>query len=201
MKLIQQGAEAKIFLNENVIVKERVKKDYRCEEIDKVIRKTNTRKEAKLLEKAWTQVPTPKVLNVCDKDMKITMEHIKGDKLRDVVDKVDRKKIFTQIGKDIAKLHNMNIIHGDLTTSNIIVNDKIYFIDFGLGFTSTRIEDKAVDIHLIKKALESKHYLYSDECIKYILEGYKNEVKEFDSIMKRLEKVEGRGHYKQAFSK
>jgi tRNA A-37 threonylcarbamoyl transferase component Bud32 len=58
-----------------------------------------------------------------------------------------------------------------------------------------------VDIHLIKKALESKHYQYSDECIRYVLEGYKKEVKEFDAIMKRLEKVEGRGHYKQAFSK
>ncbi len=196
MKLIQQGAEAKIFLEDNVIVKERIKKEYRCEEIDRVIRKTNTRKEAKLLDKARVQVPTPKVLNVCDKDMKITMEFIKGNKLRDVVHEVDRKKVFSLIGRKIARLHNMDIIHGDLTTSNIIIGERIYFIDFGLGFVSTRIEDKAVDLHLIKKALESKHYLYSEECIKYVFEGYKEEVKEYDSILRRLEKVEKRGHYK-----
>jgi len=196
MKLIQQGAEAKIFLENNVIVKERIKKNYRCEEIDLHIRKTNTRKEAKLLDKAREQVPTPKVLNVCDKDMKITMEYIKGNKLRDVIHDIDRKQTFSRIGRKIARLHNMNIIHGDLTTSNIIIADKIYFIDFGLGFVSTRIEDKAVDIHLIKKALESKHYLYSDECIKYVLQGYKAEVKEFESIMRRLERVEKRGRYK-----
>ena len=196
MKLIQQGAEAKIYLEDNVIVKERFKKDYRCEEIDNHIRKTNTRKEAKLLDKARTEVNTPKVLNVCDKDMKITMEFIEGNKLRDVIHEIDRKKTFSRIGKDIAKLHNINIIHGDLTTSNIIIGYRIYFIDFGLGFTSTKIEDKAVDMHLIKKALESKHYLYSDECIKAVFEGYKTEVYEYDSIMRRLEKVEKRGHYK-----
>ena len=98
---------------------------------------------------------------------------------------------------EIAKLHNVDIIHGDLTTSNILVHDKIYFIDFGLGFISTKVEDKAVDLHIIKKALESKHYTHAEECFKYLLEGYTKENTETATILRRLEKVEKRGHYKQ----
>lgn len=196
MKLIQQGAEAKIYFNDNTIIKERIRKEYRYEDIDNSIRKRNTRKEAKLLQKAIELIPVPKIISVCDKEMKITMEFIEGKKLRDVIDSIDRKDIFIRVGKKIGKLHNAGIIHGDLTTSNMIVNEKIYFIDFGLGFVSTKVEDKAVDIHLIKKALESKHYKHAEECFKYLIEGYSSEVKDFNSIIKRLEKVEKRGHYK-----
>jgi len=197
MQLIQQGAEARIYYDDGTIIKERVKKIYRHEEIDKAIRRGNTRRETKLLKKAIEHIPVPKVIDSCDKEMKIKMEFIEGQKLRDVVDAVDRKDIFFRIGKKIAKLHNQHIIHGDLTTSNIIVKDKVYFIDFGLGFVSTKVEDKAVDIHLIKKALQSKHYNHADECFKCILEGYKKESKEFKEVMKRLETVESRGRYKK----
>jgi len=196
MKFMHQGAEAKIFFKDGTIVKERIKKAYRHEPIDSVIRKSSTRREAKLLQKAAEHIPVPKVLDVCDKEMVITMEHIEGKKLRDVIDSVDRKDIFTRVGRKIAKLHNAHIVHGDLTTSNIIVHDKVYFIDFGLGFVSTKVEDKAVDLHLIRKALESKHYQHAEECFKFILEGYKKESKEFSQIIKRLEKVEKRGRYK-----
>ncbi len=195
--LIQQGAEAKIFFRDGIIIKERIKKTYRYYDLDESIRKKNTRKEVKLLQKAGELIPLPKVIAHSDKKMVIEMEYIEGKKLRDVVDSIDRKDIFTRVGIKIAKLHNAHIIHGDLTTSNMIIKDKIYFIDFGLGFVSTKIEDKAVDIHLIKKALESKHYKHAEECFQYLIEGYRRENKDFNSIMLRLEKVEKRGHYKQ----
>ncbi|MDP3918627.1 MAG: KEOPS complex kinase/ATPase Bud32 [Nanoarchaeota archaeon] len=196
MKLAYQGAEAKIYFKDKTVIKERIKKTYRHEEIDNTIRRGCTRREAKLLIKAAELIPVPKVIDSCDKEMTIKMELIEGKKLRDVVDDVDKKDIFTRVGKKIAKLHNANIIHGDLTTSNIIIHDKVYFIDFGLGFISTKIEDKAVDVHLIKKALESKHYKHAEECFKYIVEGYKKESKDFNEVMNRLEKVEKRGRYK-----
>jgi len=196
MKFLQEGAEAKVYFKDGTVIKERVRKTYRHESIDMAIRKSNTRKEAKLLLKAKEHVPVPKVISHSDTEMYITMEFIEGKKLRDVVDTVNRKDIFTRIGKKIAKLHNANIIHGDLTTSNMIVHDKIYFIDFGLGFISTKVEDKAVDLHIIKKALESKHYKHAEECFRYLVEGYESESKEFEKIVKRLQKVESRGHYK-----
>lgn len=196
MTLIYEGAEAKIHYKDGTVIKERIQKLYRHESIDHVIRRTSTRREAKLLQKAANHIPVPEVFESCDKKMIIKMEFIEGKKLRDAMEEVNKKKIFTKVGKKIAKLHNEQIIHGDLTTSNILIQDKVYFIDFGLGFVSTKIEDKAVDLHLIKKALHSKHYKHAKECIEFIVEGYKKESKDFDAVMKRLEKVEKRGRYK-----
>src|SRR3989338_3069340 len=189
MTLIQEGAEAKVFFKDGTVVKERIQKTYRHEAIDSIIRKSATRREAKLLKKAAALVPVPKIIDFCDEDMTITMEYIEGKKLRDVVHDIDRKDIFTRIGKKLAKLHNANIIHGDLTTSNILVHEKVYFIDFGLGFVSMRVEDKAVDVHLIRRGLESKHHQYAEECFQYILDGYRQESNEYDSILRRLAKV------------
>lgn len=197
MKFLHEGAEAKIFFKDGTVIKERIKKNYRHETLDAAIRKSNTRKEAKLLQKAAEHIPVPKVMTHSDKEMTIHMEHIEGKKLRDVIHAIDRRDIFRRVGRKIAKLHTAHIIHGDLTTSNILVHEKIYFIDFGLGFISTKIEDKAVDLHIIKKALESKHHTYAEECFRFLLEGYAKENKETSAILRRLEKVEKRGHYKK----
>ena len=199
--MIAQGAEAKVYFKDGTVIKERIVKEYRHAEIDKVIRKSSTRSEVKLLGKASELVPVPRVLEHCDRDMVIKMEFVEGEKLRDLVEKYnskERKDIFFRVGKKIAKLHNKDIIHGDLTTSNLIVKDKIYFIDFGLGFVSTKVEDKAVDLHLIERALDSKHYKHSEECFESILEGYASESKEFEKIMERFKKVALRGRYKRS---
>lgn len=194
-KLIAQGAEAKLFRADNKLIKERIKKNYRLNEIDRKLRSFRTRREAKLLERLDF---VPRVLKVGDNI--IEMEFIDGELIKNILDEInteDRKKICVKIGENIAKLHNLDIIHGDLTTSNFILKeDKVYFIDFGLGFISKKIEDKAVDLHLLKQALESKHYRYFEECFKFVLEGYKK-VDNYDEIIKRLEKVEMRGRYKR----
>ncbi|MBI5872153.1 Kae1-associated serine/threonine protein kinase [archaeon] len=198
-KLIYHGAESKVYYENGIIIKERIKKDYRHERIDSYIRKHCTRGEARLLEKALKIIPVPKVLDVCEKECIIRMEFIDGERIKEHIGNIsgeERGELFKRIGRKIAKMHNENIIHGDLTTTNMILSDKIYFVDFGLGFVSTRIEDKAVDIHLLKQALESKHWRYAEQCFKALLEGYKEESREFDAVMKRLEKVEKRGRYK-----
>lgn len=200
MKTIAQGAEAIIYQENNLIIKKRIKKNYRHEILDEKIRKKTTRFETRLLNKASELIPVPKVLNSNDKDMIIEMEFIKGEKLRDLVPKISKEKlksIFNKIGKNLAKLHNENIIHGDLTTSNIIINEKVYFIDFGLGFITNKIEDKAVDLHLLKQALESKHHKKFEQCFNPFIEGYKKEILDFKEIEERLNKVESRGRYKK----
>jgi TP53 regulating kinase-like protein len=200
MKKIAQGAEAIIWLKDGKIVKERIEKKYRHIEIDKKIRKKTTRFEARLLERAAKLVPAPKVESCCDKAMIIEMEFIEGEKLRDVVEKMkpaERKDVFKRVGKKVAKLHKADIIHGDLTTSNMIVREKIYFIDFGLGFISTKVEDKAVDLHLLKQALKSKHHKHFEELFDAVMHGYKEEIDDFQKIHERFEKVEMRGRYKR----
>ena len=198
--IIQQGAEAIILKNNNKIIKERIKKSYRISELDEKIRKLRTRSETKLLEKASKIVNIPKIHNSNEKTKKIEMDFIKGKKLSDNLDKFQLKKQLTickQIGKDIAKLHDNNIIHGDLTTSNIILDKKntLFFIDFGLGFISHKFEDKAVEIHLFKQALEAKHFKNWEKLFKEFLKGYKNS-KDYNKTLQKLKAVEKRGRYK-----
>jgi len=195
MKIIKQGAEAILYLEKDYLVKERIKKSYRIDDIDKKLRKFRTRREAKLLQKTES---TPKVFDVDDKKMIIKMEFIEGKLLKDILDNMHKSKrntLLKDIGKKIAKMHDEDIIHGDLTTSNMILKGKIYFIDFGLGFHSKKIEDKAVDLHLLKQALESKHYKHFEESFKEVIEGYKLS-KNWKEVLNRLEKVEKRGRYK-----
>ncbi len=199
--IIAQGAEAVLRKEGNILVKDRISKDYRIKEIDDKIRKLRTRSESKLIERASKIIKTPKIISSDDKSMKITMEFIDGIKLVDHIDGItekEREKILKLIGNEVALLHNNNIIHGDLTTSNMILkNDNIYFIDFGLGFISDKDEDKAVDIRLFKQALDSKHYNHSEKSLIYFIQGYKEKSNRFNEILKRLEKVEKRGRYKQ----
>lgn len=196
--IIAQGAEAVLIKEGTSLVKERIKKDYRIKEIDEKIRKLRTRSEIRLIERASKIINTPKIINSDDKTMKINMEFIDGIKLVDHLDNSkNREKILTKIGNEVALLHNNNIIHGDLTTSNMILkDDDIYFIDFGLGFISDKSEDKAVDIHLFKQALDSKHYTHSEKSFESFLKGYKEKSNNFKEISNRLEKVEARGRYK-----
>ena len=90
----------------------------------------------------------------------------------------------------------MSIIHGDLTTSNMILEKEIKFIDFGLSFFSTKDEDKAVDLHLFRQALESRHHTMWEKCFEAALKGYRLGNVDYSSVLTRLEKVESRGRNK-----
>jgi Kae1-associated kinase Bud32 len=195
-KIIAQGAEAIIFLKNNQIIKNRIKKSYRWPILDEKLRKQRTKSEAKIINKLNSIINVPKIIST-DQNQ-ILMEFIDGKKLSDNLDNLKNKnEIAEQIGREIAKFHDLNIIHGDLTTSNMIYKEKenkVYFIDFGLGFHSERIEDKAVDLHLIKQALEAKHFLYWKSLFDSIIKAYNS--KDKIKILEQLKKVEARGRYK-----
>ena len=194
-KLIAHGAEAKLFLENNLILKNRFPKSYRIREIDEKLRGFRTRREAKILQKLEKiNFPAPKMIKSDEKE-NLIIEKINGKLVKDVLD-LDYKKLCIQIGQKIAILHNNSIIHGDLTTSNMILNKEIYFIDFGLSFFSEKAEDRAVDLHLLKEGLESKHYKIWEDCFKCALGAYKKEAKNSSETLKRLEAVEKRGRYR-----
>jgi Kae1-associated kinase Bud32 len=125
--------------------------------------------------------------------MHLELEHIEGVKVRDLFDHDDEKlkrKVCRELGKTVKKMHQNDIIHGDLTTSNMIWNDKLYLIDFGLGKISIRVEDMAVDIHLLKECFRSKHHVH--------WKTYWNEFKKAynqDKVFAQLERVEARARY------
>ena len=197
-KLIAQGAESKLFLVNNKILKNRFQKKYRIKEIDERLRKSRTRREAKILEKLQAiDFPSPRLFKNDEKE-NLEMEYIKGRLIKDILEKSDYIKLSKDIGSKVAILHNNNIIHGDLTTSNMILNknNEIFFIDFGLGFFSHKIEDKATDLHLLKEALESKHYKIWEKCYNAVLKIYEKKAINGKDIAKRLKVVESRGRYK-----
>lgn len=200
LKLLQQGAEAKILLSNNLVIKDRIKKSYRLKELDEVIRKRRSKSEAKLLIKASKIINSPVPKTSKDKN-KITMPFIKGKKLSEHLDKLKNNlKVLKQVGQDVGKLHKNSIIHGDLTTSNMILSDKdkkIFFIDFGLGFISHKIEDKAVDLHLLKQALEAKHFKRHKELFNEFKKGYqKTNSNQASKVFERIKAIEKRGRYR-----
>ncbi|MBT3691034.1 Kae1-associated serine/threonine protein kinase [Candidatus Woesearchaeota archaeon] len=199
-KILYSGAEAHLYLEKDRLVKERISKGYRHEFIDNAKRKYPTRKEFKILLKGKKiGMDVPEVFEVDDKEMKVVMEFVKGDLLKETLDNYSKKKreeVCKKIGIQVAKMHDNQIIHGDLTTSNMILKEeKVFFIDFGLGFISHKIEDKAVDLHLLRQAMESKHFKYENN-FELVLKGYKKS-SNFKETLERLEKVEQRGRYKR----
>jgi Kae1-associated kinase Bud32 len=192
-KEIANGAEARIFELEGNIAKERVRKSYRHPELDLELRKSRTKREASILKKI--KAPHPRLIST-DNEQEIIMEKVKGQKVRDALDL--KPLLAHKMGEIVAQLHNENIIHGDLTTSNMMIDasEKIILIDFGLSYHSQKLEDKAVDIHLLKEALESRHFKVYDTALKNFLKGYQK-AHGYKDIMKRLKEVEMRGRYRK----
>ncbi len=195
MKLIRQGAEANLYHDDGILIKERIKKSYRVSELDEKIRKQRTKREAKLLQRASrANVNVPKVLEI--EKFNLEIEFIDGLRLKDVLNEKNYSKFCRKIGEMAAKLHKNGIIHGDLTTSNIIVkDDKLFLIDFGLGFFSIKTEDKATDLHLLSEAFESTHYEFSEKAFNVVLREYEKNYDESKHVLKRLEEIEKRGRY------
>ncbi|MBT3408536.1 Kae1-associated serine/threonine protein kinase [Candidatus Woesearchaeota archaeon] len=201
MKTIYQGAESTIYLtNSNTIKKIRNKKSYRIEEIDSKLIKSRTKREINLLTKAkQLDISVPNIIDSNINEGIIEMDYIDGIKLKTYLEENldDYKNIAKLIANNISILHNNKIIHGDLTTSNMILKDnKLYFIDFGLGFTSQKFEDFAVDLHLLKEALESTHYKISNELFEFIINDYKKNTNNAKLVLNKLKEVELRGRNK-----
>lgn len=199
-KIISRGAEAIIIENKKHLIKKRIEKGYRYPSLDEKIRKLRTRAEARLLEKAGQVTPVPRVFSSDEEEKEIFLEKINGKKLSQSLDKMKNKaSVAEKIGIAFAKIHDSDIIHGDPTTSNMILkNSSLYLIDFGLGFQSSRIEDKAVDLHVIHESLVAKHPEHAENLWLQILTGYKKS-KNHSQVLKQLEKVEKRGRYKAQY--
>ena len=205
--LIKKGAEANLYLEEwhgrKVIMKRRLSKAYRLSELDKAIRAQRTLREPQLIHRAKEAgVPTPTIFLIDTVDTNIIMEYIEGKQVKQILSDLppsERLHLCRHIGMLIGRLHNHGIIHGDLTTSNMILTStgKVFFVDFGLGEQSEELEVKGVDLHLMKRALQSTHYKYAKECFDAVLEGYAETVGEAPakSVLEKIQEIERRGRY------
>jgi Kae1-associated kinase Bud32 len=203
--LLYQGAEAKIckskYMNFDVVQKRRITKSYRIKEIDNRLIFFRTKEEAKLMTEARNHgVSVPIIFDVDLENGIIIMEYLKGKRIKDIFNDLseeERSRICKMIGENIAKFHNNDIIHGDITTSNmILLDDRIHFIDFGLGEINSEIEAKGVDLHVLMEAIESTHSQYSN-CFDYVLDGYRKGLKgDADLVVKKVEDIVKRGRYR-----
>lgn len=194
-ELIYKGAEAEIrrkeYLGFPVVEKRRIRKDYRVKKLDEKIRNERIRSEVNMLVSARKAISTPHILDVDTVENVIVMEYIDGSKIKNLFDRGERLELGRKIGEQIRRLHENDLIHNDLTTSNMILKDgKIYFIDFGLGFKSKRLEDRAVDVLVFKKMLKSTHWKYFDKIWKEFCEGYKDR-----KVLGKVTEVEKRARY------
>ncbi len=199
-KIIQRGAEAVLYLDpDGSLVKERIKKGYRIPELDESIRRRRSKLEVRMLERARRSgVPTPSAA-LKDK-YNIRMDFIDGERVKDALNRMGEEEqdgIACEIGSMVAALHSSEIVHGDLTTSNMILKDgKIFLIDFGLGKVSRKVEDQATDLFLLLEALTSTHYGISARVWKNIIKIYVQKYSNAQEVMTRFERIEHRRRYK-----
>lgn len=205
---IFRGAESKLFMKKwlsyNALYKIRLPKTYRISDLDYYFRKQRTIFESRLLTRAKDAgVRVPIIYEIDLINTTIVMEYIEGEILKSFLKEVNEEmvtKICFQIGQEIGKLHNYGIVHGDLTTSNIIkIKDKsqLAFIDFGLGFISDRIEDFGIDLYLLECALRSTHPDIFNIAWKAILDGYKKISSYKNKIEEKLSEISSRGRYSE----
>lgn len=205
--LIKKGAEASLFLEEwqgqKVVMKRRLPKKYRLPEIDRRIRSYRTIHESQLLHHAkQAGVPTPTIFLIDLANSNIIMEFVEGKQLKQILEQLppdERRDLNRHIGRLIGQLHHDGIIHGDLTTSNMILtpSGKVVFVDFGLGEKTVELELKGVDLHLMKRAYQSTHFRLAKDCFRAVLEGYALVVggDEAKRVLDKIREIEQRGRY------
>ena len=207
--LIRKGAEASIFLEEwygrQVVMKTRLPKAYRVDRLDSYIRLARTSHEAHLLhDSKRAGVPTPTVYEVNTDTCTIIMEYVEGPRLKEAfftMDKSNLKRTCTVVGSLIGRLHLGGIVHGDLTTSNMILRDgeKLFFIDFGLSGYSSELEARGVDLLLMNRAFKSTHFAMHSKVFQTVIDGYRRAVgrNEAEQVLAKMHEIETRGRYSE----
>lgn len=214
-ELYKQGAEAKIhigtYLGKATLAKERFFKKYRHSELDQFITKERMKAECRAIVRCKSAgIRTPTIYLVDYKRRVILLEYFENNIcLKDYIENLSDEKslveLSVRIGNLIGKMHLKNIIHGDLTSSNILLvkkdkagkqnleNMDLVLIDFGLAHVDSSAEDKGVDLYVLERALLSTHSVAS-EMFENILQGYKNVThNSFKEMFTKYEEIRARG--------
>lgn len=188
-KFLSEGAESRIYSQQiygcDAVVKVRGPKKYRNEALDIELRKSRTRTEARVLNRlSQASINVPALIAVGE--YSIIMQRLEGKLLKDL--KVS-SAIFSTIGKLLAEMHNKDVAHGDFTPANIMLcGKKVFVIDFGLAEITNSVEEKALDLLLIKRSISKPEY----GCLAKV---YEKHAEAATPVLKRLNAIEQRGRY------
>ncbi|VEN56359.1 unnamed protein product [Callosobruchus maculatus] len=218
LELMKQGAEARLYvglyMGKPTIAKERFKKAYRHEVLDDLLTKERIKAESRAAVRCkMAGIRTPTIYLVDCNRRTIFMEYFAYSiTAKEFIENTPQStnntlELFSvELGKLLGRMHEANIIHGDLTSSNVLVVNKqdkkvfsnmecleIVLIDFGLARVESNIEDKAVDLYVLERALLSTHSV-AEKLFINILDGYLANYKQGGKeVLKKLEEVRARG--------
>ncbi|ALC43077.1 CG10673 [Drosophila busckii] len=218
LDIIKQGAEGRLYLGEfkgePCLIKERFVKKYRHPDLDAQITRQRMKAEAKAVGRCQSAgILTPRILHSDLNSHKLYMEFFENAQTakqyiqETVADSKSEQaqqtleQLCSRLGSIIGQMHSQNIIHGDLTTSNVLINPNanakdgydIIFIDFGLSHYNQATEDKGVDLYVLERALLSTHseqpYLFE-----HILQAYRTHCGQDEAaVLAKFEEVRARG--------
>jgi TP53 regulating kinase-like protein len=205
-RLIYKGAEADIIRGDwqglDAVFKVRNPLGYRLKVMDDAIRRQRTIHEADIIHSARAAgVQAPFLYHVDVPAATLVMEFVDGDRVKDIVGAAPRdmvEGIFEDFGRSVARLHSSGIMHGDLTTANVVKRGReLVFIDFGLAVRTFKLEDHAVDLRLIKETLVGAHSPIAPYALEALFRGYTKGVGPARSraAFKQLQNIERRGRY------
>lgn len=227
-ELVAQGAEGRIFsstlLAQPVVIKERFSKKYRHPVLDAKLTEKRFFQEARNMLKARKQgVPVPAILFLDPIEHKIYMERIEpGITVKAFLQRYPalppaiEEDLAQKIAANVVKMHAVKLIHGDLTTSNMLVRPEsslplsmsgvhpvypigqVYVLDFGLSFQSGLPEDKAVDLYVLERAIISMHP-GTERLFELIIGAYQREAEQGKEVVMKLNQVRMRGRKRLAF--
>ncbi len=185
-----RGAEAVVGVLGGDVAKRRVSKRYRNELLDRRLIAERTRAEARLISMARRAGVRTPIIREITADT-IVMERIEGDVLKYAMSPASLRLAGVAVGR----LHGAGIIHGDLTTSNMILDQgQCVLIDFGLAHVSSELESRGVDLHVLFQTLESTTDAHERLKAAFI-EGYASAFAGADEVLAREREVELRGRY------
>ena len=132
----------------------------------------------------------------------IVMEKVRGRTILSAAESLSRGELcsaMSKVGSELAKMHRSGVVHGDVTTANMILTESgdVYLVDFGLAKHAEDLEDLAVDVHLLIRVLESSHYSAKDEMFRCFLSGYREVIGEelARAILEKVREIRLRGRY------
>lgn len=201
---IYLGAEAEILgveLNGGAILKRRLQKTYRNKSLDEALNKRRTLRELRLLHECkLAGVRTPAILAVNLREHTIITEFIHGMTLRSFLKERPVNEcvpLMKKLGELVGRLHKADLTHGDLTTSNVMVepNGSLALLDIGLGEKTKEREKKAVDLVILMRVLESDHHDRARVLMRAFLEGYRSTYKAADETVRRARRIKSMGRY------
>ena len=231
LTLITQGAEALLYRTSFLTpstpaaLKIRLPKPWRHPALDARLTRQRVLAEARVLLKCAREgVAVPAVLGVGCEEGWVAVEWVEGGTVKEAVRgrvvgdeegaEAAMKDLMRRIGGAVGKLHSVGVVHGDLTTSNMMLRRRkggedggeevtgnaalageIVLIDFGLAVQTVQEEDRAVDLYVLERAFGSTHPR-EEGMFGELLEGYRVAFKGSKGTLRRLEDVRMRGRKK-----